>query len=130
MSLNDTLAAVLSNIMNSERNGKKEVLVRYNSKLIKKLLSMLQENKYLGSFEEIEDGKNKLLKISLLGNINKIGVVKPRFSVTKQDFVKFEKRFLPAKDMGLLLLSTNKGLLTHTQAKQQGIGGKLLCYCY
>jgi len=130
MSLNDPLAAVLSDIQNSEKNGKKELTTKYNSKLIRTILQILQQKMYLGSFEEIDDGKNKILKLNILGNINKIGVVKPRFSVTKNNFVKFEKRFLPAKDMGVLILTTSKGTMTHHEAKKQGIGGKLLCYCY
>lgn len=130
MSLNDPLAAVLSNIMNYEKKGKREVMVKYNSKLIKTVLSMLQTHRYIGAFEEIADGKNNILKINLLGNINKVGVVKPRFSVTKNDYVKFEKRFLPAKDFGFLLITTSQGIMTHSDAKEKGLGGKLLCYCY
>lgn len=130
MSLNDPLAAVLSNIMNHEKLGKKEVIVRHNSKTIRKVLSILQDSLYLGSVEEMDDGKNKILKINLLGNINKIGVVKPRFPVSKDNYVKFEKRFLPAKDFGVLIVTTSKGMMTHTNAKNQKIGGRLLCYCY
>ena len=42
----------------------------------------------------------------------------------------FEKRFLPAKDFGVLIISTNKGLLTQKQAKEQNVGGALVAYCY
>ena len=130
MSLNDPLAAVLSNIMNYERNGKHEVYTKNNSKIIKAILTLLQNHRYLGSFEEIPDGKVNILKISLIGNINKIGVIKPRFSVKKDNYVKFEKRFLPAKGFGILIITTPKGVMTHDEAKKKGLGGKLICYCY
>jgi len=128
--LNDPLAAALAKILNAERVGKREVLIKPASKMIKKILTLMNEHKYIGSFEETDDAKGGILKINLLGNINKCGVVKPRFSTKKDGFEKWEKRYLPAKDFGLLLVSTPKGVLTHNEAKTQETGGKLLAYCY
>ena len=130
MSLNDPLSNVLSQINAYEKAGKKEITTRYNSKVIKKVLSIMQEHKYLGGVEEIKDSKGNLLKIHLIGSINKTGVVKPRFSVKKETYEKFEKRFLPAKDFGILIISTSQGVITHTEAKKKEIGGKLISYCY
>jgi len=128
--LNDPLANVLSYMNNHERLGRKEITVANNSKLIRTVLGILNENNYVGEVKEIEDGKGKLLNISLLGNINKVGVIKPRFNVKKSDYEKFEKRYLPAKDFGVLIVSTSQGLMTHNQAKEKGLGGRLICYCY
>ena len=128
--LNDPLAAALSKILNAERVGKKDLIVRPASKMIKKILTIMNEGGYVGSFEEVIDGKGNFLKLNLLGNINKCGVVKPRFSTKKDNFEKWEKRYLPAKDFGLILVSTPKGVMTHYQAKESAIGGKLLAYCY
>ncbi|PIN76410.1 30S ribosomal protein S8 [Candidatus Woesearchaeota archaeon CG10_big_fil_rev_8_21_14_0_10_36_11] len=128
--LNDPLAAALTKIINAERVGKREVLIRPASKMIKAVLHIMNENNYLGAFEEIPDGLNSVLKVNLLGNINKCGVIKPRFSVKKSEFEKWEKRYLPAKDFGLILLSTPTGIMTHTDAKGKNTGGKLLVYCY
>ena len=130
MSLNDPLANVLSFIKNYERLGRSELFAGNNSKVIRTVLAILQEEGYIGGFEEISDGKGKVLKINLLGKINKIGVIKPRFAVKKSDFEKFEKRFLPARGFGILIVTTPKGIMTNTKAKEQGIGGKLICYCY
>ena len=127
---NDPLAAALAKILNAERVGKREVVIKPASKMIKKILTIMNEHKYVGSFEDINDGKGGVLKINLLGNINKCGVVKPRFSTKKNGFEKWEKRYLPAKDFGLLLVSTPKGVITHNEAKTQETGGKLLAYCY
>jgi len=128
--LNDPLANVLSHINNHEKLGRKEVTVLNNSKIIRKILSLLNEHNYVGEFVQIEDGKGNLLKINLLGTINKTGVIKPRFNVKKDNFEKFEKRYLPAKDFGILIVSTSKGMMTHNQAKESGLGGRLIAYCY
>jgi small subunit ribosomal protein S8 len=130
MSLNDPLSNVLSQINSYEKIGKKELTTLNNSKTIKKVLAIMQEYKYLGGFDEIKDSKGDSLKIYLLGNINKTGVIKPRFSVKKETYEKFEKRFLPAKDFGVLIVSTSEGMMAHTEAKKKALGGKLISYCY
>ena len=128
--LNDPLAAALTKILNAEKIGKKEVVIRPASKMIKKILLIMNEHRYIGSFEEVEEGQNTVLKLSLLGNINKCGVVKPRFSAKYTNFEKWEKRYLPAKGFGLILVTTPLGIMTHPEAKEKKTGGKLLAYCY
>lgn len=130
MSLNDTLANTLSLILIDEKAGKNESKVRPSSKIIKKVLDVMKSNNYIGDFEEIKDGKGDMIKLNLIGNINKCGVIKPRYSVKKDEFEKFEKRYLLARDMGILVVSTPVGIITHNEAKKKGIGGKLLAYCY
>ena len=130
MSLNDPLANALSHILNSEKGAKNLAHVRPVSKMLQKLLEIFKDNGYIGDFKEIEDGKGKVMEINLLGKINKVGVIKPRFALKKDEFEKYEKRYLPAKGFGLLFVSTTKGILTHEQAKKNNLGGKLIAYCY
>ena len=130
MSLNDPVANALSHILNCERNAKQYCIVKPCSKVIKKVLDIMNENNYIGSYEEIEDGKAKILRVNLLGKINGCGVIKPNFPVQKDEFEKFEKRYLPAKDFGIIIVSTTKGIMIHNAAKDKNIGGKLLAYCY
>lgn len=128
--LNDSLAAALSKILNAEKNNKKEVLIKPSSKIIKKILVIMNEDSYLGTFEEVKDGRGNFLKVNLLGNLNKCGVIKPNFSTKKGEFEKWEKRYLPAKELGVIIISTPLGIMTHHQAKEKGQGGKLLAYFY
>ncbi len=80
--------------------------------------------------EHIDNGKSGQFKIKLLGKINKCGAIKPRFSVGGAEFIAWEKRFLPAAELGILLVSTSQGVITHKEAKKKNIGGKLLGYVY
>ncbi|MEK6904205.1 MAG: 30S ribosomal protein S8 [Nanoarchaeota archaeon] len=128
--LNDPLALMMGNILNAEKVGKSSCVVRPGSKIMKKILEIMNANNYIGAFEEINDNRGGILKINLLGRINKCGVVKPRFSVKKDGYEKFEKRFLPAEDFGFIVVSTPNGLMTHYEAKQKKSGGKLVCYFY
>jgi len=128
--LNDPLAAALSKMLNAEKVGKKEVLIKPASAMIKSVLTLMKEHSYIGSYEEINDGKGGVLTVQLLGNLNKCGVIKPRFSTKCTGFEKWEKRYLPAKDFGLLVVTTPVGIVTHFQAKEKQTGGRLLAYCY
>ena len=130
MSLNDPLASALSAILNCEKIGKNECDVRPSSKMVKKVLDVIRNNKYIGDFKEIESGRGNSIKVNLIGSINKCGVIKPRYSIKKVNFEKFEKRYLLAKGMGILIVSTPLGIMTHDEAKKKNIGGRLLAYCY
>ena len=130
MAMNDILASALSSILNSEKVSKKEVEVFPSSKIVKEVLKTMNENGYIGEVKEVVDSKGNSLTIQLIGKLNKCGAIKPRFAVTVDKFEKFEKRFLPAKDFGILVVTTNKGIMTHEEAKKKKLGGKLLAYCY
>jgi len=130
MPLLDPLADALSNIMNHEMAGKKTVIVKPASKLIGEVLKIMLQEGYIGEFEYIDDGRAGKFRVQLLGRINKCGVIKPRFPVKKKDYEKWEKKFLPAHDIGILIVSTPQGVMTHKEAIKRGIGGRLLAYVY
>ncbi len=130
MVCNDPIANMLSKIENAEKIGRLEVTVFPVSKLIKEVLKLLVDSGYIGNTLEFESSKGNYMKVELLGNINKCGVIKPRHSVKKDDYDRFESRYLPAKDFGVLLVSTSQGLINHKLAKDKKLGGKLIAYCY
>ena len=125
----DLLADMFSVIKNAEKIGKRECVVP-SSKIIKEMLKLMQKNKYIGSFEFIDDGKSGTFKVELLGKINDAGVIRPRFYLKNDEFIKWEKRFLPSVNVGLLFVTTSKGIIDHRQAKKEGVGGALFGYIY
>ncbi len=128
--LNDTLANTLNNINMATKSGKQECIVKPSSKVIIKVLEMMRDAKYIGSVEVIDDKKSGMIKINLIGGLNKCGAIKPRFPVKTDNFEKFEKRYLPAKDFGFIIVSTPEGLMTHSEAKEKKIWGKIIAYVY
>ena len=129
MSLNDPLANTLSAIRNRESIGKTECTVK-SSKMTKIVLAMMKEKGYIGDYSEVEDGRGNVIVVNLLGKINKCGAIKPRYPVKLEQIEKFEKRYLLAKDFGILILSTSDGVMTHIEAKEKKLGGRLISYCY
>lgn len=130
MVLNDSLAQSLSHINNAEGVAKQEVVVNPSSKLLKNVLEILKEHMYVGNYEEVAVSGGKAMKIALLGNINKCGVIKPRFSYEYIDSEKVEQKHLPAKGFGVVIVSTSQGLMTLNDARAKKIGGRLVAYCY
>ena len=130
MSMNDTLATAMSNIMNAENTAKDSCLVTPISKMLTKMLDIMQLKGYIEGYEVADKGRGGTYKVKLNGSINKCGVIKPRFSVSKAEFEKFEKRYLPAKDFGFIVISTTKGLLTLEEAREKGLGGRLIAFVY
>ena len=130
MVLLDPLANALVSLKNCELIGKREVIINPASKIIASVLRIMQKAGYIGEFEYIDDGRSGKFLVQLLGRINKTGVIKPRYPVKKNEIEKWETRFLPARDFGLLIVSTSEGIVAHSELKDLGIGGRLIAYVY
>ena len=128
--LNDVLANLLSAMKNAEKSGKDELIFAPVSKLSTTVLKIMKQHGYLNDFEAIEDGKGGIYRVMLLRKINDCRVIKPRFPVAKGEFVKWERRFLPAEGFGIIIVSTSQGVMIHSEAKEKGLGGKLIAYVY
>ena len=125
----DILSDVLVTIKNADLLGKSSAVVPA-SKLIGNVLKLLTEKGYLNNYEFNDDKKGGEFIISLNGRINGCGAIKPRFSVKLKDMETHEARYLPAKDFGILILTTPFGVMNNDAAKEASTGGKLLAYVY
>ncbi len=130
MTGNDPLAATLSSLDNAESVGHLTQVVEPASNEIGSVLEVLYDRGYINGFERIEDGKAGQFEVELKGAINECGPVKPRYSAGADEFEKWEKRFLPARDYGTLVVTTSHGIMSHYEAREQGIGGQVIAYVY
>jgi small subunit ribosomal protein S8 len=126
----DTLANGLTAVINSEMRNKHECIISPASRLLGRVLRIMQLNGYIGEFEFIDDGRSGKFKVQLLGRINKCGAIRPRFSVKMDRFEEWEKTYLPSREVGLLVISTPNGVLSHREARERRIGGRLLAFIY
>ncbi len=126
----DTLSNGLTTIMNNEMRNKRDCVISPASRLLGRVLRVLQLNGYIGEFEFIEDGRAGKFKVQLLGRINKCGAIKPRYSVGSDGFKNWEKTYLPAREMGILVVSTPFGVISHKEAKGKNAGGRLLAFVF
>jgi len=130
LTMMDTLSNGLTTIMNNEMRNKRDCVISPASKLLGRVLRVLQLSGYIGEFEFIEDGRAGKFKVQLLGRVNKCGAIKPRYSVSADGFEDWEKTYLPAREMGILVVSTPFGVISHKEAKGKNVGGRLLAFVF
>jgi len=126
----EPLSNMLSSLLNNEKRHKHECIVYPASKLMGQVLRVMQKYGYVGEFEFIDDGRGGKFKVQLLGRINDCGSVRPRFSSRIPELEKWGKRYLPSRDVGILVLTTPKGVMAHKEAREGAVGGQLLGYVF
>jgi small subunit ribosomal protein S8 len=130
MTGNDPLASALSAIDNAESVGHLTQMVQPASNEIGSVLEVLYDRGYIDGFQRIDNGKAGQFEVELKGGINACGPVKPRYSAGADEFERWEKRFLPARDYGTLVVTTSHGIMSHYEARRNGIGGQVIAYVY
>lgn len=120
----DIIADALNQIMNAKKARKKEVIVEKHSKLLRNVLNIAKEYGYL---DYSVDGRRLKIQIK---NLNEIKAIKPRYSVSVEKIKGYVRRFLPARNFGFVIVSTNKGLMKHEMAEEQNLGGCLIAYVF
>ena len=124
------LANLFTTLYNTEDRRKEQCVILPTSKIALQVLKTLKNEGYIGEFEEIDDKRGGKFIIQLLAKITKCGVVTPRFKVKKDEYNQWEQKFLPSYDRGMLIITTNQGVMSHHEAANKGIGGFLIGYVY
>ena len=130
MPATNILANLFVTLYNNETRRKGDCVILPTSKLAIEVLKTLQKDGYIGEFEHIDDKRGGKFKIKLLAKITKCGAISPRFKVKTDEYNNWEQQYLPAYDRGMLLVTTNQGVMSHHDASKKGIGGFLIGYVY
>ncbi|MFX1375045.1 MAG: 30S ribosomal protein S8 [Promethearchaeota archaeon] len=116
-------------LKNAERARKKEVVISPASKVLQQILRIFQRHAYIGEFERYDDGRQGKFKVALLGRINECaGLLRLNYKVNQYELL--ERKLLPAPGLGIIILTTNEGIMTMKEAEEKHIGGHTLCYIY
>lgn len=126
----DPLTNALNTIMTNEERHKKECIISPSSNLVGRVLRIIQSRGYIGEIEFVDDGRTGKFRVQLFGRINKCRAVRPRYSIKARDMERWEKRFLPGRNLGTLILTTTEGVKTHNDARERNLGGRILAYVY
>ena len=132
MSITDPIAHMLTKIRNAIMAKKNEVEIP-SSKVKARIAAILREEGYIQNFELVPDNKQGILKLSLKYDDHAGSVIANLQRVSKPS-----RRVYVAKDevpsvlngMGIAILSTSKGVMTDSAARQAGVGGEVICYVW
>ncbi len=129
MAVTDPIADMLTVIRNASR-AKKDVAEVRNSKLSQEILKVFKENGFITAFKVISDTKQGILRIHLYYNKKGVPAIlgvkrisKPGLRIYKQADA------LPRVygGLGIAVISTSRGIMTDTAARQQKVGGEVIC---
>lgn len=123
----DILADALNGIRNAKISRKDSVKINRVSNLLIEVLKIMKERGAIKKYKI--DAKGKFVEVSL-DDFSECKVIKPRFSVKKDQIEKYRRRYLPARSIGTIIISTGKGLMTHEEAVEKGLGGSLIAFFY
>lgn len=127
----DTISDMLTRIRNANL-AKHQIVQIPSTNVTRNIAEVLQYEGFIESFEELKNG----LKGSLLLSLKYTGKDRTPF-ITKITRVSKPglRVYSTAKNMprvlggfGTAIITTSKGLMTDKKAREEGIGGELLCY--
>ena len=122
----DIVADGLNQIMNAKRIGKRELVIKRYSKV---LLALLEMMKTRGHIDYEVDSETRTVSIKII-KLNECRAVKPRYFVEVGEIDKYLRRFLPSRNFGSLIISTNRGMKDHQEAVKENLGGGVIAYFY
>ena len=123
----DIVADALNQIKNASRAKKETLVIKRSSKFLLEILNIMKLKHYLKGYK-IDENK-KTVEITI-GNLIECKAVKPRYHVRKNEIEKYMRRYLPSRDLGVIIISTDIGLITHEEAIEKNIGGSLIAVFY
>ncbi len=128
MKSTDPLADLLTRIRNACRAKHKKVDIP-SSKIKRSIARLLLEHNFIQNLVEVEDNKQNLLRIflkydhenrSFITGLRRISKPSLRIYAGQKDLSRMRR------EVGLTILSTSKGILTHRQAREAQVGGEVL----
>ncbi len=129
----DTIADYLTRIRNASRAGHRVVEIPA-SKVKKEITKILFDQGYILSYKFEEDKVQGSIKIALkYDKMTKDPVIKKLQRVSKPGLRKYTgSDNLPRvlNGLGVAIVSTSHGVMTSKQAKNENVGGEVLCYVY
>jgi len=128
----DPIADMLTRIRNANTVSHQTVDIPA-SKLKIELAKLLKEEGYIADYEVKEEGKFKVITITLKYGANGKPVITKLERISKPGLRHYSKAKNLQKvlgGMGVAIVSTPKGLLTDRKARKENVGGEVLCYVY
>jgi small subunit ribosomal protein S8 len=128
MSMSDPIADLLTRVRNAQM-AKLPTVSMPSSKMKVAISKVLQDEGYIAGYQVDENGGKPVLNIDLKYFQGK-PVIEEIKRASRPGLRSYKgKENLPKvrAGLGISIMSTNKGLMTETQARAAGIGGEVLC---
>nr|WP_199222997.1 30S ribosomal protein S8 [Rhodohalobacter mucosus] len=128
----DTISDFLTRIRNAQQAGHRRVDVPA-SKLKRAMAKILVDKGYISRFIDIEDGKQGILRMFLKYDAYGQPVIKEMKRISKPGLRKYSgSEEIPKSynGLGIVIMSTSRGVMTDKEARKLNVGGEILCSVY
>ncbi|TGK22287.1 30S ribosomal protein S8 [Leptospira fluminis] len=129
MSLSDPIGDMLTRIRNAGR-AKHESCVIPGSKIKRSILELMKEEGFINGYEPVSNGSFEDFKVSLKYDGTKKPVIRELVRVStpgRRVYLKSEEIRPYKNNMGTMILSTSKGIMTGKKARKLRVGGEVIC---
>ncbi len=129
MNNQDPIADMLTRIRNANRVGRRNVLIP-KSKICTGIAQVLKEEGYIEEFDVVDDGKQGQIRVKLKyasDGSKVIHVLDRQSKPGRRLYSKVESLPKVLNGMGISIVSTSKGVMSDRQARENNVGGELLC---
>lgn len=131
--MTDPIADYLTRLRNAIK-AKHRVVEIPASNLKKEITKILFDKGYILNYKFVEDGPQGSIKIALKYDpVNKVNAIKALKRVSTpglRQYVGYRDMPRILNGLGIAILSTSKGVMTDKEAREQKLGGEVLCYIY
>ena len=132
MAVTDPIADMLTIVRNGS-SAHKEIVEIKNSKFAEEVLKILKTESFIANYKLIKDSKQGMLRIYLRYSKNGKSAITGLKRISKPGLRIYKKiDELPKVygGLGIAIISTSKGLITDTEAREKKIGGEIVCYAW
>lgn len=129
MSMTDPVADMLTRIRNALRAAHEQVNIP-SSKLKINIANVLKSEGYIKNFRIISDGQHRYIRIFLKFDKNGVPVVEGLKRISKPScriYARYDEIPKVLNGYGVNIVSTSKGIMTDNEARNQKVGGEILC---
>ena len=131
--VNDSIADMLTRIRNAQTARHESVLVE-TSIMKKSIAQILLDEGYIAAFDEVDNGKTNKDLVITLKYVNKnqkvITGLKRISKPGRRIYASCEELPKVLGGLGIVIVSTSKGVMTDREARKLGIGGEVLAYVW
>jgi small subunit ribosomal protein S8 len=127
--MTDPIADMLTRIRNAVMAQKKEVSIP-SSRLKVEIAKLLKEEGYIKNFKVVDDNKQGVVTVFLKygeGNQSSISGIKRVSKPGCRIYCKADSVPKVLGGLGIVMVSTSKGILTGKSCRELGVGGEVLC---
>ncbi len=131
MSIQDPVGNMLTCIRNSQLAKKKDILIYY-SKFKESILKVFLKEGFIRNYLVINNKLKKkiLIKLKYFSNFPVISKLKRISRPGLRVYLSFDKLPIIKSGLGILVISTSKGVLSDREARLFKIGGEIICYIF